>query len=84
MYFIDNVIFSLQFFVEYGRINIHRLSRWIFILELLAGLVRSEATEQRLFAEGAIVSHYFGDTGSSQSKSSELLFGALHGATGRT
>ena len=54
-----------------------------FCLELLAGLVRSEATEQRLFAEGAIASRYFGSAGSSQSKSSEFLFGALHGATGR-
>ena len=42
-------------------------------MELLAGLVRSEATEQRLFAEGAIASRYFGSAGSSQSKSSEFF-----------
>lgn len=36
-------------------------------MELQAGLVRSEATEQRLFAKGAIASRYFGNAGSSQS-----------------
>ena len=47
MYFIDNVIFSLQFFVEYGRINIHRLSRWFFIFGQLA-LILPAARKPRL------------------------------------
>ena len=53
-------------------------------MELLAGLVRSVATEQRSFAIGAIASRYFGNAGSSQSKAPEFSFGGLHGATGRT
>ena len=46
-------------------------------MELLAGLVRSAATEQRLFANGAIASRYFGNTGSSQSKAPEFFIRGL-------
>ena len=37
-------------------------------MELLAGLARSDATEQRLFAVGAIASRYFGNADSSEKK----------------
>ena len=81
------------------RVKIWKQRPRIFIqglcLELLAGLVRSRlaATEQRSMprqvkgkteSDTPIASHYFGGTGSSRSKAPELLFGGLHGATGRT
>ena len=49
-------------------------------MELLAGLVRSgrrAATEQRLIAESAIASRYFGSAGSSQNKAPEHFRGLV-------
>ena len=51
-----------------------------FCLELLAGLVRSggrAATEQRLIAESAITSRYFGSPGSGQNKAPEHFRGLV-------